>query len=43
MMDGGRSYCIEEHLRNGGRKVNIRENMKKKGASSCWEVICLLL
>jgi hypothetical protein len=31
-MDGGGSYCIEEVLRNGQRKVSIRGNMKEKGS-----------
>jgi hypothetical protein len=30
-MDGGGSYCIEEVLQNGHRKVSIRGNMKEKG------------
>jgi hypothetical protein len=30
-MDGRGSDCIEEGLRNGQRKVNIRGNMKEKG------------
>jgi hypothetical protein len=30
-MDGGGSDYIEEGLRNGWRKVNIRSNMKEKG------------
>jgi hypothetical protein len=29
-MDGGGSICIEEGLRNGRRKVNIRGSMKEK-------------
>jgi hypothetical protein len=35
-MDGGKSFYIEEGLRNGWRKVNIRGSMKEKGASSSW-------
>jgi hypothetical protein len=31
-MDGGGSFCIEEGLRNGRRKANIRGSMKEKGA-----------
>ncbi len=31
VMDGGGSDYIEEGLRNGWRKVNIRSNMKEKG------------
>jgi hypothetical protein len=30
-MDGGRSDCNEEGLKNGRRKVSIRGIMKKKG------------
>jgi hypothetical protein len=29
-MDGGRSFGIEESLRNGRRKGSIRGSMKKK-------------
>jgi hypothetical protein len=29
-MDGGGSFGIEENLRNGRRKGNIRESMKKE-------------
>ncbi len=35
-MDGGGSYCIQEGLRNGRRKVSIRGSMKEKGAGSSW-------
>jgi hypothetical protein len=35
-MDGGGSFCIEEGLQNGQRKVSIRGNIKEKGASSAW-------
>jgi hypothetical protein len=31
-MDGGGRFGIEESLRNGQRKGNIRGNMKKKEA-----------
>jgi hypothetical protein len=35
-MDGGRSFCIEEDLQNGWRKVSIRGSMKEKGVGSSW-------
>ncbi len=38
-MDGGGSDCIEEGLRNGQRKVNIRGSMKEKAGGSFWYAI----
>jgi hypothetical protein len=33
-MDGGGTNYIEEGLRNGQKKVNMRGNMEEKGAGS---------
>jgi hypothetical protein len=38
-MDGGGNDCIEEGLRNGWRKVNIRGSMKEKARGSFWYAI----